>query len=93
MPTFRVEFEWSSALRGRATRADGYRSSRAVRFITKPSAFVKDDLPEISRLIAEEATRVGMKDVHIRIKHVTHQVINPKASDSNTAGRGETRVH
>lgn len=93
MPTFRVEFEWSSALRGRATRAEGYRFSRSVRFISKPSAFVKDDLQAFSRLIGEEAIRAGMKDVHIRIKQVTHQVINPKAPVSSTAGQADTRVH
>lgn len=80
MPTFRVEFSWTSAMPRRSARGNCYRFGRSVHLISKPSTFEKQDLAAFSRLIGEEAVRRGMKDVHIKVRHVSLH-----SSESNPA--------
>lgn len=74
MTTFRIEFDWTAAMPGHASRGKCYRFSKGVRYFSKPSSFVKEDVPELQKLIAEDATRLGLKDVRIRIRKVSHKV-------------------
>ncbi|QRD62672.1 hypothetical protein H8Z72_22635 (plasmid) [Xanthomonas citri pv. citri] len=91
MTTFRIEFEWRSAMPGRCVRGNCFRFSSGVYFVRKAGEFDKADLPMLTREIGAEARRRGMQDVSIRIKQVSHLMRNQATPDG--AGHGGCCVH
>lgn len=86
MTTFRIDFDWRSAMPGRDVRGNCYRFSTGVCFVHKTGQFSHDDLSMLTRQIAADARRQGMRDVIVRIKEVSHLTRCPVASSATCGG-------
>lgn len=87
MTIFRIDFDWAAAAPGQPARGNCYRFSKGVRFFSKSCPFSREDVPVLERFIAEDGLRMGLKDVRVRIRQVSHQ--EPARNASARSSRSE----
>ncbi|WP_440986191.1 hypothetical protein ACQHIH_21855 (plasmid) [Xanthomonas sontii] len=90
MTTFRIDFDWRSAMPGRALRGSCYRFDKGTYFVTKAGTFSENDLPMLRRMIAAEGRRRGMQDISIRIKQVSHVAAAPVRNGAVQSGEADS---